>query len=339
MSPPIRLGGFKVLKDVDHFSFILHLNPGKNPARFCRLLARKEINLSFLTCLKTGHDWSMNIVSDTGNAQAITDVIRDISGEIRDLTPDCVVLSIFPHSRNPEIAGRLLGSLGSRDLVLLGLGTSSSAISIVLDRGSLNTARDTLFEPFSFGSYRTPEDLTLAQKGREDLYREVVANYREAWPKVYGVECRNSQQFVKVEINRNNIEDIGTALRKFSDLDQKFTFSAKGPGSDNGKEMLTFCLTLSDVFYARDVIERIIPGCKTDIFSPVTTFAMNGPHFGDRYGIASRFLTAFQSAEVDILGMSCTIASITCAVSSIQQDRALATIYECFQVPSIIKKD
>jgi hypothetical protein len=339
MLSAIKLGGFKVLKDVDFFSFILHLNPGKNPARFCRLLARKEINLSYLTCLKTEHAWSMNIVSDTGQAELIAGIINENSGEMRRLIPDCVILSVFPHSRNPKIAGTLFGSLCNRGLIPLGLGTSSSAISIALERGNLNHARDTLFETFSFSSYRTPEDWTLAQKGSEDLYKEVVANYREAWPKVYGVEYHNSQQFVKLVINRNNMEDIGLALKEFSALEQKITFSAKGPGSYAGQDILTFCLTLSDVFSARDLISRIIPGYEIDIFSPVTIFSMNGPHFGDRYGIASRFLTAFQSTEVDILGMSCTIASITCAVNSTQKDLALSTIQECFKVPSIIKRD
>jgi hypothetical protein len=45
---------------------------------------------------------------------------------------------------------------------------------------------------------------------------------------------------------------------------------------------------------------------------------MNGPHFGDRYGIVRDLLTALETAGIDLLGLSCTIASITGIVHSSQ---------------------
>ncbi|MFC1891930.1 hypothetical protein ACFLZT_06010 [Thermodesulfobacteriota bacterium] len=339
MTSTIKLGGFKVLKDVDFFSIGMHLKPKKNPARFCRLLARKEINLSYLTCLKNGQDWGLNFVADKGCSQDILNIIEENSGKIIRQVPDTAILSIFPHSRNPEIAGRLFVSFGNQGLIPSGIGTSSSAVSIVLKKESLDIARDALFKTFSFSSYRTPEDWTLAQKGREELYKEVVANYREAMPKVYGVEYHDLQQLIKIESKKDTIKSIGKSLIDFAGLGQKLTFSANGPGSAEGHDILTFCLPLSDEHSAGDILKKTVRDTKIDIISPVSIFAMNGPHFGDRYGISSRFLTAFQSSKVDVLGLSCTIASLTIVVNSEQKDLALSTIQKCFKVPSIIKRD
>jgi hypothetical protein len=65
---------------------------------------------------------------------------------------------------------------------------------------------------------------------------------------------------------------------------------------------------------------------------------MNGPHFGDRYGIAKELLFAFKQENIDFLGLSCTIASITGIVSSRHLESATYAIQSCFEVPSITKK-
>jgi aspartokinase len=66
---------------------------------------------------------------------------------------------------------------------------------------------------------------------------------------------------------------------------------------------------------------------------------MNGPHFGDRYGIVSDLLTTFKKNNIDLFGLSCTIASITGVVPSPQLESAIQAIKECFEVPSITKRD
>ena len=71
---------------------------------------------------------------------------------------------------------------------------------------------------------------------------------------------------------------------------------------------------------------------------PVAVFAMNGPHFGDRYGIASELLTTLRDRGIDILGLSCTIASITGIVPSHQLESAIEAIEASFEVPSINKR-
>ena len=60
---------------------------------------------------------------------------------------------------------------------------------------------------------------------------------------------------------------------------------------------------------------------------------MNGPHFGDRFGIVSELLNAFEKNGVDLLCLGCTIASITCVVQALYLDPAIRVIKKCFEVP------
>ena len=55
-----------------------------------------------------------------------------------------------------------------------------------------------------------------------------------------------------------------------------------------------------------------------------------GPHFGDRYGIASELLHAIEESGVDLLALNCTIASIIGVVPSHQIKSAIQAIQGCF---------
>ena len=62
---------------------------------------------------------------------------------------------------------------------------------------------------------------------------------------------------------------------------------------------------------------------------------MIGPHFGDRYGIASELLTALDCAHIDLLGLSCSIASIAGMVPAEQIHDTIQAVQGCFEVPSV----
>jgi aspartokinase len=81
------------------------------------------------------------------------------------------------------------------------------------------------------------------------------------------------------------------------------------------------------------------PEMGVETTSPVVILSMNGPHFGDRYGIVSEFLTALNDRGVQLLGLSCTIASITGVFPSPHLQPAIQAVEACFDVPSIVKKE
>jgi glycine cleavage system regulatory protein len=66
---------------------------------------------------------------------------------------------------------------------------------------------------------------------------------------------------------------------------------------------------------------------------------VNGPHFGDRYGIVSELCESLGSRQVDLLALSCTIASITGVVPRCHYESALEAIQERFEVPSVTRRE
>ncbi|MBW1804949.1 MAG: hypothetical protein JRJ06_01000, partial [Deltaproteobacteria bacterium] len=48
---------------------------------------------------------------------------------------------------------------------------------------------------------------------------------------------------------------------------------------------------------------------------------------------------AFEDNGIELLGLSCTIASITGVVPSTQLDPAIRAVQNCFEVPNVIKKE
>jgi len=338
MAHQTRLGGFKLLNDVVWISLV---KPNSNkgfPAEFCGMLAGEKINLLFLTCGSQGGVWGLDIVADPDNAAKAFKLIKENFAKINYDTVKGSVLSLFPHKSDPEITAALLNIFGKEGIEPNALAYSNSAISAVLREEIVDKATKSLFEPFSFSAYRTPADWKLAQKGKEQLYKEVVASYQEKQPKVYALEWQDGQELLRLNLNRRDLGLMGNAFRDFAGLDRVFTFLVSNPSNETKTANLSFCLPEPGHGEITDMVQGLLPEALTDRISPVSVFSMNGPHFGDRYGIASELLTAFDNARVDLLALSCSIHSINGVVPTDQSDSAIRAIQGCFEVPSVIRK-
>ena len=338
MTPSARLGGFKVLKNIIRISPVFPKETTHFPSKICHALAEEKINLPYLSFTDATHSWGMNIVMDVSDGLRASDLLEKYSGNSRSSASKAAILSIFPHQRDPAITGSLLEAFARESLEPEALAISPSALSVVLKEEALDRARDALFNPFNFSTYRTPTDWKLAQKGKEELYREVVASYQEKKPKVYGLEYYENQDLIKLTLNNWHANRVDLIFKAFSQLGLHLTYLATGPGRPKGTEVLTLCLPSSENPSCREIIHETSPGINLEKTHPVTVFSMNGPHFGDRYGIASELIAALIDRGVELLGLSCTIASITGIVPSSQLELTFPAILERFEVPSIIKK-
>lgn len=339
MAPTARLGGFKVLKDVFWFSLLFPRQDQCTPATLCQGITDAKINLPFITFLKDSHAWGANVAVEASEGPRTSKIIRKACGRpAPTLDPGAVILSIFPHKSDPQITGRLLGALGNEGMGPKAWASSPSAISIVLKEENLNRASTALFEPFSFGAYRTPADWKLAQTGREKLYKEVVASYQEKRPKVYGLNVQGNQELVRIKADANDMGRLAEAFEEFGRLGLLISFLATAPCREGGKKMLAFCLPQSQDPSPTAVIKGVIGEVEMDNLAPVAAFAMNGPHFGDRYGIAGGLINAFQDAQIELLGLNCTIASIVGLVRAEHMEPAIKALRSFFEVPGITRK-
>jgi aspartokinase len=335
MTPSTRLGGFKILRDVVWISLIQPVTDESSPADIFRSLADDHINLPFLTCGKEGPDWGLNIVVPSSESQNAASLIQEHAALSCGPQAHGSILSIFPHKSDPEVTASLLNVLGAEGVEPDALAYSNSAVSAVLKDECVSGITQALFRPFRFSAYRTPADWKLAQKGKEKLYKEVVASYQEKKPKVYGLEWRDGQALFRVRLHKHNLRKVGAVFRELSRQGIVLTFLITSPTRKKGETMLSVALPHSKKQHYRKVLEDLSARDLIETVSPVAHFAMNGPHFGDRYGIASELLTALDSAHIDLLGLSCSIASITGIVPAEQIHDTVQAVQGCFEIPSV----
>ncbi|MFH1489543.1 MAG: hypothetical protein ABII06_11625 [Pseudomonadota bacterium] len=338
MAQPIRLGGFKVLNGITWIALVFNPEEENSPSRFFSDLAREKINLPYITCLRKGDAFGVNITVDASEAHHIVRIIEGVFGKSFTNHAGRAILSIFPHRRDPGITGSLFKALLRGGVEPDALASSPSALSIVLHEKNVAGASDALFEPFSFSAYRTPEDWKLAQKGKEDLYKEVVASYQEKRPKVYGLDCYENQEMVHVTLKDLPLGTLGSAFVEFARRGLHLPFLSTSPCRGKEQKGLAFCLAKPEQGSQTDIFREAVSDCMVESIAPVAVFSMNGPHFGDRYGIADELLSAFKRRGIGLLGLSCTIASVTGVVPSLQLDAAIEAIKACFDVPAVTKR-
>jgi len=337
MTAQAALGGFKILKDVVRISVVSDAEGF--PEDLFHRIAQERINLPYVTLVSEGPFCGLNLVVEAGDEERVCRLIQEESGRTFTVDPRSAVLSLFPHRRNPEISARLFEAFEQQSLEPDALANSPSTISVVLKQDLIDSASHALFEPFTFSAYQTPEDWKLAQQGKEKLYKEVVASYQEKKPKIYGLEVYEGQHLVQIKLNSAKITHVGASFRGFARLSMHLTFLATGPSHQEGKRILAFSLPASQSEAYGQVIKRIAPHVDFREIPSVSIFSMNGPHFGDRYGIVSELMGSLERRQVDLLALSCTIASISGVVPRQQFESALEAIQEHFEVPSVIRRE
>ncbi len=344
MTDPEKLGGFKILKETALFSPApfspAQFSPDRRlPVALFRILAEHKINLPYATCVRGDTEkWHVNMAVDFKDARTVGRLLSETLNQRPHQQSNAAILSIFPHRKKPAITGALFETFGHEGIHPEAMAHSPSAISAVLEERHLLQASNALFGPFAFGAYRTPADWKLAQNGKERLYKEVVATYQEKHPKVYGLEYQEHQELLTISLDSSGISALAGAFEGISrhGLDLTFLVASR---SREKSDAMAICLPLTTKGSNQENIARILSPIKIETHHPVGTFSMNGPHFGDRYGILSDLLDTLETAGVDLMGLSCTIASITGVVPSSQLSRTIEAIRNAFDVPSILKTE
>ncbi len=335
---PQKLGGFKVLKNLCRFSVVgpekfLHYD-----VTFLHSLAQEKINLSFITFAFSGGVFSGHILSEKSYCEKISTITRD-NFESNIISQDeNVILSLFPHRRNFNVLKELFRIFSMKNIRPIAFASSPSAISMVIRHEVLDAITSALFGPFVFGPYRTPSDWRLAQKGKEKLYKEVVASYQEKKPKTYGIELESANECLVIRMDENQLEGITNLLEELVKDGVPLTFVASVPSVEKNKENLLLSISGLSINEIRDVIGKNKIGIRTDFLGPVSILSMTGPHFGDRYGILSQLLTSLEEQNIEPIALSCTVASISCILNSGYEPEAIEAIKQRFEIPHVVNK-
>jgi len=334
-----RLGGFKVLKEMGEISLIFPKGNDRRLVELLHNLAERKINIPFLICDNQEKSMGLHMTVEAGKTHETAGILNNFPGQQNPESEKGAILSLFPHRNDPHIAAALLQAFGKKNISFYALAHSQSAISAVLKESALNKAAGALFEPFQFGAYRTPADWKLAQKGKEELHKEIVASYQEMKPRVYCLEWQDNLTLCQVIFQQSYYGAMGLVFEDLAETGFYLSFLITSPPRIENEARLLFCIHQDLQTDLAASTRRWLPDA-TVIKSPsVALFSMNGPHFGDRYGLAYELFGALHEEGVELLALSCSIASMSGVVPSKQINEAVRAIQKRFEVPTVIKKN
>ena len=338
MTSPLKLGGFKILKGLTRFSIILQEREDCSPVELLGAIAGQGINLPYLNYVRASQCWALNILVGSEQDSRTSLVIEEHAGKKFISSTENCIISIFPHKNNPQILGRLFGSFHERGIEVGGMANSLSTISVVLKEAVIDEACNALFRPFAFSTCNSPDEYMIAQRGKDEIYKEVNASYEEARPKVYGLEYYKDQSLINIDMGNEDMSQTGQVFEEYAGRGLGLTFSVLSPFQEEGDNILSFCLTEQKEKADKRKGDHGVKIRYKGLIFPVIVFSMIGPHFGDRYGIGRELLASLEEKNIDILCLSCTVASITGVIPSSQFNSLLEAMKESFEVPSVIER-
>jgi hypothetical protein len=326
----IRIGGLKVLGGGACVESSSPLEDHRLGSEVCAPLARHRINLSFLTHV-AGDRAVLCTAADAGEA-ALTLLQSHAGGQVSlALQPGISILSVYPHDKRPEVIGTFIRSLARARVVIHGLASSPSAISVVLSSGRIKAAVLQLFEHFHFPGFASPEEFFSAQPPPKEYLEKVVATYQEKVIKVYWIIPQPDLDLWGMSIATADIlAGFAAALMEMGQLGLVIPFLVALPGLEGKEFILSFSTARRQPGGAdhgsevRRVLKNHLPELRPMRLTPVAGLFLHGPHFGDRYGIAHTLVEALDQAHISLLALSCTISSISLIIR--QQELAAAQV-------------
>ena len=336
MAPPARLGGFKILNDVVWVTIAQQGEIQGFPASLCRLLMDRKINMNFFTFSLGDGAWGINLAVLAAHADEILEYVSNTFSGINIAALNGAVLSLFPHKNDPGITSSLFQVFRESGLSDFALSNSTSAISALLDNETAEKVATELFKPFRFSAFRTPSDWRLAQRGKEELYKEVVASYQEKKPKVYVLQWQEELELLYLSLKTEKQRSLEALFTALGTCGIPLSFLNTAPSPDLSQTSMLLCLPETQKNTYNHIIENLPDEILLKRGSPFSFFTMNGPHFGDRYGIAYELLEALSGSGIDLTGLSCSVASISGIVPSHQMGESIKVIQSRFEVPSLM---
>jgi len=292
------------------------------PSRLTRLLALEKINLPFFTCSAAGHGCAVDVAVEREKWDKAATLIADNFKTFRlRIEKRGVIASVFPHGRNPSIAANVLRAIDGAGAIHYAAAQSNSAFSVLIGEEKLQAFAEALFTCFRFRAYPTVAEWE-SRRAPVTVPKEIVASYQEKRPKVYSLDWYEGIDLLKLENRPGSGGTAAEALESMAADGETTEFLGGG-----GPPPATLTLAAAS--------SRKATGLVLDRPYPVAVFTMNGPHFGDRYGIAAELMNALEREGIEVLAVTCNMASITGIIPEDQVSQAIGAITACFEVPLV----
>ena len=206
----------------------------------CAPLAQQRLNLTFFTHVAGDREV---LCTASHNGEAALTLLQSQADPAASLAlqPGTSILAVYPHDKRPEVIGTFIKSLARARVVIHGLASSPSAISVVLSSPRIKPAVEQLFEHFTFPGFASPEEFFSAQAPPKEYLEKVVATYQEKVNKVYWIIPQPDLDLWGMSIGSGDIlAGFAAALMEMGQLGLVIPFLVALPGLGGQEFILSF---------------------------------------------------------------------------------------------------
>lgn len=158
---------------------------------------------------------------------------------------------------------------------------------------------------------------------------EIVAVYDEHPIRTYGLEAQEGFLWLTAQ---RPLAVLGN-LPDWQALEQAASPAFFTATLREGRMILRVCLTQADLPGMLKALDGL--GFAPQLPArPVSLIHLQGPHFGDRYGIAAAALSSLAEAGARLLAMNAAVHSLFLVVEPTQAKVALASLAQAFTAPN-----
>ncbi len=164
---------------------------------------------------------------------------------------------------------------------------------------------------------------------------ETIAVYWESKIKIYGFQVATGLSLVDIFFASERLAEWGNKIQTLKDAAVQFSLVVLHHFSGKGfRVYLLMEEWEQSVFFDR--VRFLFPEGKENPFNMISNVEMihlQGPHFGDRYGIADTVFSALSKGGISLLAASCTGASIYLVLPEKTSKTAKVLLEGVFKIP------
>lgn len=169
----------------------------------------------------------------------------------------------------------------------------------------------------------------------EGCRMETIAVYFESKIRTYGFNLKEELLLCELTVSSESVDRWGVELQSLADVSRLFHLIWAIPSR---QATIKFCL-LCDAAYEEE-IQKIADRLKklnithdVKYETPVELIFFQGPHFGDRHGIADFTLKALLGKQIPLKAMACSGAAVYLVFSKNWGVKAKAVLSSAFEIP------
>ena len=127
---------------------------------------------------------------------------------------------------------------------------------------------------------------------------------------------------------------VAKILKIFSERNINLHYITEGSSRD-GTAILSFCVECDDKDHVDEVLRNNLAQCEFQVKKKeyVGIVGIYGPHFREKPDIAAKFCSTLGDADINILGISSSISTISCVIAVQDFETAKEAILKEFELP------